>query len=245
MCAPLSASNSCVPLFCSSCWRGGGGLLQFSLPVLLCCAAFSRCSRRLLPTLFTGNVVWLRHGAPLCRGRLHLPPTFFKYARNSAIFFFSFPQFSSFLPKKARMNDISMSLLPLVRGGHAQMGSSRNRDRNLEEGSGRGGAPGLATDEILGAGLMDVVMHEVRGAPFYVHAHACMVHVWSEIRLGERGCGRGGAWRGGGPASCGKKTAAIFFEVVSGCFFSLPGKYVSIYSLRFFVIFSALYLLSK
>lgn len=68
------------------------------------------------------------------------------------------------------MNDISMSLLPLVRGGQGHPGSSRNRnrDRNLaagdeeEEGSSRGGAPGLATDEILGAGLMDVVMHEVR-----------------------------------------------------------------------------------
>lgn len=54
-----------------------------------------------------------------------------------------------------------MSLLPLVRG-HAQRGY-----RNLAAGDGeggsssRGGAPGLATDEILGAGLMDVVMHEV------------------------------------------------------------------------------------
>ncbi|CAM9750393.1 unnamed protein product [Pylaiella littoralis] len=65
--------------------------------------------------------------------------------------------------QEARMKDISMSLLPLVmRGGRGRAHSSG--DRKLaggdEEGA-RGTAPGLASDEILGAGLTDVVMHEV------------------------------------------------------------------------------------
>eukprot|EP00903_Cladosiphon_okamuranus_P009754 g9273.t1 len=67
--------------------------------------------------------------------------------------------------QEARMNDISLSLLPLVKGGRGHRGSSRNRNLaagdEQGEGSSRGGTPGLATDEILGAGLMDVVMHEV------------------------------------------------------------------------------------
>ncbi|CBN77189.1 conserved unknown protein [Ectocarpus siliculosus] len=79
--------------------------------------------------------------------------------------------------QEARMNDISMSLLPLVRerergrGRHrSDGGGGSGSSRRLEEGEGEGGggesggrgtAPGLATDEILGAGLMDVVMHEV------------------------------------------------------------------------------------
>ncbi|CAM9349125.1 unnamed protein product, partial [Scytosiphon promiscuus] len=68
--------------------------------------------------------------------------------------------------------DISMSLLPLMqreegRGGRERYPSRGGSSRKLDEGegeageSGRGTAPGLATDEILGAGLVDVVMHEV------------------------------------------------------------------------------------
>lgn len=56
-------------------------------------------------------------------------------------------------PLKARLQDLSLSLLPLVR--------ARSDSRNLAEAEGRGSAPGLATSEILGAGLADVVMHEV------------------------------------------------------------------------------------
>lgn len=57
---------------------------------------------------------------------------------------------------------MSMSLLPLVRGGGAHnLPGSSGGSRNLADGDSRGTAPGLATDEILGAGLMDVVMHEV------------------------------------------------------------------------------------
>lgn len=102
------------------------------------------------------------------------------------------------------MNDISMSLLPLVRGGHAHPGSSRNRDRNLQEESSRGGAPGLATDEILGAGLMDVVMHEVRGAEWVVKEENRPR--W-EGRKGVRSCEA----EGGGPSGGNKMIEVVFF----------------------------------
>lgn len=52
------------------------------------------------------------------------------------------------------MHDVSMSLLPLAAAHH-------ERSRSLADGDTRGSAPGLATNDILGAGLKDVVMHEV------------------------------------------------------------------------------------
>lgn len=55
---------------------------------------------------------------------------------------------------QARLHDVSMSLLPLVAAHHT-------RSRSLADGDARASAPGRATNEILGAGLKDVIMHEV------------------------------------------------------------------------------------
>lgn len=56
--------------------------------------------------------------------------------------------------QQARLHDVSMSLLPLVAAHHT-------RSRSLADGDARASAPGRATNEILGAGLKDVIMHEV------------------------------------------------------------------------------------
>lgn len=68
-----------------------------------------------------------------------------------------------------------MSLLPLVRSADhdrlrnlAAAASAADKDKDKAEKEkadvgqgGRGSSPGVATDEILGAGLVDIVMHEV------------------------------------------------------------------------------------
>lgn len=72
-----------------------------------------------------------------------------------------------------------MSLLPLVAAAHhgdGHDGASSTRRRSLADGDdsgNRGAVPGLATNEILGAGLKDVVMHEV---PFVFRFSFFLLH---------------------------------------------------------------------